>query len=294
MQKETVKPHTRGDNFIYYLGGAVLCGGAIYGFMGFQAAQEYFAAYLLEQSLGVDNLFVFMLCFSFFRTPQELQDRVLMIGVWSAAVLRLVMILAGVQLVENFKPVLLVFAAILLYSSFGLLFGEDDDSDEDLSDNFIVKTINKVCASAVTCLLEHASFLMHGSKQKHQLDTVLLIQVFTVTPDYRADKFFVQEDNIWKVTPLFVVLAVIEISDVIFAVDSIPAVFGVTLDPVVVYTSNMAAILSLRALYGFVATVIADLRCVPNSPVQCTQACVAVWWVTGRSAVSLVVGDWKT
>lgn len=87
------------------------------------------------------------------------------------------------------------------------------------------------------------------------------MQVFTVTPAYRGDKFFVQEDNMWKVTPLFVVLAVIEISDVIFAVDSIPAVFGVTLDPVVVYTSNMAAILSLRALYGFVATVIAELRC---------------------------------
>ena len=86
-------------------------------------------------------------------------------------------------------------------------------------------------------------------------------RVFTVTPEYRGDKFFVQEDNMWKVTPLFVVLAVIEISDVIFAVDSIPAVFGVTLDPVVVYTSNMAAILSLRALYGFVATVIAELRC---------------------------------
>lgn len=89
-----------------------------------------------------------------------------------------------------------------------------------------------------------------------------MLQVFTVTPDYRGDKFFVKEDGINKVTPLFVVLALIEISDVIFAVDSIPAVFGVTLDPVVVYTSNMAAILSLRALYGFVASIIAELRCV--------------------------------
>jgi predicted tellurium resistance membrane protein TerC len=88
-----------------------------------------------------------------------------------------------------------------------------------------------------------------------------LLQVCTVTDDYRGDKFFVKEDDILKVTPLFVVLAVIEISDVIFAVDSIPAIFGVTLDPLVVYTSNMAAILSLRSLYGFVATVIAELRC---------------------------------
>jgi hypothetical protein len=87
------------------------------------------------------------------------------------------------------------------------------------------------------------------------------LQIFTVTKNYRGDKFFVTEDNIFKVTPLFVVLAVIEVSDIIFAVDSIPAVFGVTLDPVVIYTSNMAAILSLRALYGFVASVIAELRC---------------------------------
>ena len=86
------------------------------------------------------------------------------------------------------------------------------------------------------------------------------MQVFTVTNSYREDKFFVKEDGLLMVTPLFVVLAVIEISDVIFAVDSIPAVFGVTLDPVIIYTSNMAAILSLRALYGFVATVIAELR----------------------------------
>ena len=82
-----------------------------------------------------------------------------------------------------------------------------------------------------------------------------------MTDDYRGQQFFVTEDDVFKVTPLFVVLAVIEISDVIFAVDSIPAVFGVTLDPVVIYTSNMAAILSLRAMYGFVATVIAKLKC---------------------------------
>lgn len=151
MQKDKEEIRKPGNNFIYYLGGAAACGAAIWGLKGFQAAEEYFAGYLLEQSLSVDNLFVFMLCFSFFKTPVELQDRVLSIGVWSAAVLRLVMILAGVQLVENFKPLLLVFAAILLYSSFGLLFGEDDDEEEDLSENFIVKTINKVCNYHLIC-----------------------------------------------------------------------------------------------------------------------------------------------
>ena len=85
--------------------------------------------------------------------------------------------------------------------------------------------------------------------------------MFTVTDTYREDKFFVLEDGIYKATPLLVALAVIEISDVVFAVDSIPAVFGVTLDPFIIYTSNMFAIVSLRALYGFVATVISELRC---------------------------------
>jgi Integral membrane protein TerC family len=89
--------------------------------------------------------------------------------------------------------------------------------------------------------------------------------VFTVTDGYRGSSFFVTEDGAFKVTPLFVVLAVIELSDVIFAVDSIPAVFGVTLDPVVIYASNMAAILSLRAMFGFVSTVIAELRCAPRA-----------------------------
>lgn len=95
--------------------------------------------------------------------------------------------------------------------------------------------------------------------------TLAHVQVFTVTDNYRGDKFFVTESDVFKVTPLFVVLAVIEISDVIFAVDSIPAVFGVTLDPLVIYTSNMAAILSLRAMFGFVSTVIAELRCAPTT-----------------------------
>lgn len=163
MQKEKEEPQTQGNTFIYYLVGAALCGGAIWGFKGFQAAEEYFAGYLLEQSLSVDNLFVFMLCFSFFKTPAELQDRVLSIGVWSAAVLRLVMILAGVQLVENFKPLLLVFAAILLYSSFGLLFGEDDDEEEDLSQNPIVKTINKVFKATLSQLRCAGALAFRGS-----------------------------------------------------------------------------------------------------------------------------------
>jgi Integral membrane protein TerC family len=145
VQHEERAPEEPEQSKIFlYLGGAVLVGLAIWGFKGFQAAEEYFAGYLLEQSLSVDNLFVFLLCFNFFKTPPDLQSRVLNVGIWSAAVLRLVMILAGVELVSNFKPLLLVFSAILLYSSYGLFFAEDDDEEEDLSQNFIVKTINRV------------------------------------------------------------------------------------------------------------------------------------------------------
>jgi TerC family integral membrane protein len=211
-----------------YVIGAFALGGGIWAWKGPTAGQEYFAGYLLEQSLSVDNLFVFILCFNFFKTPPEYQAKVLNFGIFSAAALRLVMILLGEQAIEAFKPVLLIFAAILVYSSFKILLEkEEKEEDEDLSTNPIVTTINRI---------------------------------FTVTDSYRGDRFFVVENDVFKVTPLFVVLVVIEISDIIFAADSLPAVFGVTLDPLVIYTSNIAAILSLRALYGFVATVIAELR----------------------------------
>jgi TerC family integral membrane protein len=211
-----------------YVIGACALGGGIWAWKGATAGEEYFAGYLLEQSLSVDNLFVFVLCFNFFRTPVEYQSKVLNFGIYSAAALRLVMILLGEQAIEAFHPVLLIFAAILVYSSFKILFGkEEEEGEQDLSNNMIVKTINRI---------------------------------FTVTDTYRGDRFFVVENDVFKVTPLFVVLVVIEISDIIFAADSLPAIFGVTLDPLVIYTSNMAAILSLRALYGFVATVIAELR----------------------------------
>lgn len=143
MQKEELV-EDKGEQLFLYVGGALAVGAAIWGFKGFTAAEEYFAGYLLEQSLSVDNLFVFLLCFNYFKTPIEYQDRVLGWGIWSAAVLRLVMILAGVELVENFKPLLLVFAAILFYSAFRIIFEKKDEGEEDLSNNVLVKGINKV------------------------------------------------------------------------------------------------------------------------------------------------------
>ena len=150
LQKEEFV-EDKGEQLFLYLGGALALGAGIWGLKGFTAAEEYFAGYLLEQSLSVDNLFVFLLCFKFFKTPLEYQDRVLGWGIWSAAVLRLVMILAGAELVQNFKPVLLVFAAILFFSSFKIIFGKKDEGEEDLSNNVLVKTINKVCRLQTLC-----------------------------------------------------------------------------------------------------------------------------------------------
>jgi len=189
---------------------------------------EYFAGYLLEQSLSVDNLFVFILVFDYFKTPVEYQNKVLSYGITTAAVLRLVLIVLGADIVESWEPVMLVFAAILLFSSGKLLFVDNDSEEEDLSNNSIIR----FCKS-----------------------------LFNFTDSYDKDNFFTTlSDGTRAATPLLLVLLVVELSDVVFAVDSIPAVFGVTLDPFIVYTSNLFAILSLRGLYTFVSTFMSKMR----------------------------------
>ena len=217
------------ETLALYVGLAAAFGAGIYFFMGPVKAQEYFAGYLLEQSLSIDNLFVFVLVFSFFKTPPDGQSKVLTYGIWTAVVLRAILVLVGVQLIELFEPVLALFAAILLFSSYKLLSAKDDDEEEeDLSDNAIVK----FCKGAINSV-----------------------------DQYDGNNFFTTlADGTKAATPLLLTLAVIELSDVVFAIDSIPAVFGVTLDPFIVYTSNMFAILSLRALYGFVSTVMSELK----------------------------------
>eukprot|EP00983_Pelagomonas_calceolata_P091588 1157565-Pelagomonas_calceolata.AAC.11 len=212
-----------------WVGGAAAFGAGIWYFMGRQKAEEFFAGYLLEQSLSVDNLFVFLLVFGYFKTPEAAQGKVLQYGILSAAVLRAVFILGGVELIKTFEPALGVFAGILIFSSVKLLTKtEDEDADEDLADNSLVQLCRR--------------FIKTGD-------------------DYDGDNFFtVLKDGTKVATPLLLALAVIELSDVVFAVDSIPAVFGVTLDPFIIYTSNMFAIFSLRALYGFVSTVMTELR----------------------------------
>ncbi|KAJ4704803.1 thylakoid membrane protein TERC, chloroplastic [Melia azedarach] len=192
---------------------------------GIGKASEFFAGYILEQSLSVDNLFVFVLIFKYFKVPFSYQNRVLSYGIAGAVIFRLSLILLGAATLQRFETVNLLLAVILLYSSFKLFASEDDDSD--LSDNFIVKTCQRF---------------------------------IPVTTYYDGNRFFTNEDGIWKATPLLLTVAVIELSDIAFAVDSIPAVFGVTRDPFIVFSSNLFAILGLRSLYTLISEGMADLE----------------------------------
>ncbi|KAL6749388.1 integral membrane protein TerC family-domain-containing protein [Haematococcus lacustris] len=212
-----------------WVAAAMAFGVGVWYFQGPEKGQEFFAGYLLEQSLSVDNLFVFILTFKYFKTPPPAQAKVLAWGIGSAAVLRAVFIVAGVELIEAFRPMLLLFAAILVFTAAKLLTtGDDDDEQEDLSKNTVVRLCRSVIKSSDT---------------------------------YDGDRFWSVAANGSRVaTPLLLTLAVIELSDVVFAIDSIPAVFGVTLDPFIIYTSNIFAVLSLRALYRLVSTVMTELR----------------------------------
>jgi len=213
-----------------WVAGACLFGAGIGYFQGADKASEYFAGYLLEQSLSVDNLFVFILVFDYFKVPESTQPKVLSFGIIGAMIMRAFMIVAGATAIEDFEPVLLVFAGILIFSSYKLLAANaDEDEEEDLKDSAIVK----FCTSMIP-----------------------------VSDEYDGDNFWTTAKNgVDKIaTPLLLVVAVIELSDVVFAVDSIPAVFGVTKDPFIVYTSNIFAICGLRSLFGFVSAMVSELE----------------------------------
>lgn len=222
---------------------------------GSEKAQEFFAGYLLEQSLSIDNLFVFVLVFNYFKTPVECQPKVLTYGIATAAVLRLVMILLGVELIQKFEPLLVVFALILLWSAYGLLTKGDDDEDDDLSDNAVVKLCRRVLP--VSDHYEGNNFFTTPAAAAAAASAAAASNNGGGSSSSTA---VVRSWGGRVATPLLLALAVVEISDVLFAVDSIPAVFGVTLDPFIIYSSNMFAIFSLRSLYSFVSTVMTELR----------------------------------
>ena len=191
-----------------------------------EKALEFLAGYLIEKSLSMDNLFVFLMLFSFFGVERKYQHEVLFWGIFGALVLRSVFIFAGAAMVERFEWILGLFGLFLLYTG-AKMFGHNDEQAADPSQNVIVR---------------------------------LFKRFFPVTDQMAGDKFFVREVTADKkgrllATPLFITLLVIETTDVAFAVDSIPAVFSVSRDPFIVLTSNIFAILGLRALYFALAAV---------------------------------------
>ena len=204
-----------------WIGVALAFNGFVYLWHGRTAAFEFLTGYLLEKSLSVDNLFVFLVVFSFFQVDVRYQRRVLQWGILGALVMRGVFIAVGTTVLSLFHPIIYVFGAFLLYTGVKLARGSDDEAG-DLHSNPAIRLIRK--------------FL-------------------PVTDGYRGEKFFVIEAGRRMATPLLLVLAVIETTDLLFAVDSIPAVIGVTRDPFIVYSSNVMAILGLRALYFLLAGV---------------------------------------
>ncbi len=181
-------------------------------------AMEFFTGYLIEKSLAVDNIFVFLMLFTYFAVPAELQKRVLILGVIGAIVLRAVMILIGAWLIKEFHWVLYVFGAFLLITGIKMLvFAE---ANADLEKNPVLKW-------------------MRGHLK--------------LTSSFEGEKFWVTRNGVRFYTPLFVVMVLIGITDVVFAVDSIPAIFAITEDPFIVMTSNIFAILGLRAMYFLLA-----------------------------------------
>ncbi len=201
----------------------IFCAG-IYFFYPVEAhekAMEFLAGYLIEKSLSMDNLFVFLMLFSFFGIKRKYQHEVLFWGIFGALVLRSIFIFAGAAMVARFEWILAIFGVFLIYTGIKM-FGHNDGEQVDPSKNIFVKIFKKF---------------------------------FPVTDQMHNDHFFIIENGKRLATPLFIALLVIETTDVAFAVDSIPAVFSVSRDPFIVLTSNIFAILGLRALYFALAAV---------------------------------------
>jgi tellurite resistance protein TerC len=189
---------------------------------GVTPALEFLTGYLIEYSLSVDNIFVFVLIFSAFGVPARYQHRVLFWGILGALIMRGIMIFLGVALLESFHWIIYVFGAFLVIAGIRLLFGHDDDLI-DVERNPVLRLVRRFVP---------------------------------LTDHYHGSRFFVRQTGRLAATPLLLVLIVVEVTDVVFAVDSIPAIFAITREPFIVFTSNIFAILGLRSLYFLLSSVI--------------------------------------
>jgi tellurite resistance protein TerC len=193
----------------------------VYWQFGSLKGKEFFTGYLIELSLSVDNLFVFLLIFSFFKVPPKYQHRVLFWGIFMALVMRMVMIFAGAEIVERFNAVLYFFGAFLVYTGVKMFFSDEEQFDPENS--WIVKFTTRF---------------------------------IRISKKYEGENFFIRQDGKLLGTLLLLVLIVINVADLIFAVDSIPAIFGITTDRFIVYTSNIFAILGLRTFFFLLLRVV--------------------------------------
>ncbi|MDQ1185890.1 TerC family protein [Agrobacterium larrymoorei] len=212
----------------FYIAIGLAFGGWIWFQSGQQPAMEYVTGFVVEKSLAMDNIFIIAMIFSYFSIPRQYQHRVLLWGILGVIVLRGIMIAAGAAIVENFHWVLYLFAAFLVFTGIKMLFSADHE-EQDIGKNPILKFLRT--RLPVTDRLHEERF-------------------FVKQPDPKTGRLKT------FVTPLFLALIMVEIADLIFAVDSIPAIFAITTDPFIVYTSNIFAILGLRALYFALAALI--------------------------------------
>lgn len=204
---------------------ALLFNGFILWRFGADLALEFLTGYVIEKSLSVDNIFVFLVIFSYFSVPSAYQHRVLFLGIFGALVMRGFFILLGAGLFHYFDWVIYLFGIVLIVTAFKLLRQEEENFAPDKNPVFLIF--------------------------KRAIPSV---------GEFRGAKFFVKEGGRWFATPLFLVVIAIEIADIVFAVDSIPAIFAITQDPFIVFTSNIFAILGLRALYFLLASLIDSMK----------------------------------
>ncbi len=209
----------------FWISIALIFNVVIYYTRGGESAVQYFTAYIIEKSLSVDNLFVFLMLFTYFKVPAIYQHKVLFWGIVGALVMRMLFIFAGIALISKFHWMLYIFGAILIYS--GVKMVKSKDVEVHPEKNPVLK---------------------------------LFRRFMPVTTEYHGASFFVRKDSRWYATPLIIVLLVIETTDVVFAVDSVPAVLAISRDAFIVYTSNIMAILGLRALYFALAGVMKLFR----------------------------------
>jgi tellurite resistance protein TerC len=203
-----------------WIGLAMLFNLFVFYYFNKETALEFFTAYLVEKSLSIDNIFVMIMIFSYFSVPSSYQHKVLFWGILGALVMRVIFIFAGIELIHKFHWLIYVFGAFLVFTGIRMVTGADKPMDLDR--NPLVKFVRRL---------------------------------FPVTESFEGDNFFVKRDNRLWVTPLFIVVILIEGTDLIFAVDSIPAIISISDDPFIVYTSNVFAILGLRSLYFALAGI---------------------------------------